>query len=165
MTQELHHEVELAVALERGGLAISVEEAEACIFGYAVAIDLTRRDLQQQAKDARRPWTLAKGGDGSAPIGLLHRTETAGHPRRGGIWLEVDGERRQAGDLAAQIWQVPEVIAALSAFVRLAPGDLILTGTPAGVGPLRVGNRVRAGIDGLGELALSITAPAATEGA
>lgn len=151
-TSNLHHEVELVVALARGGRDIPVEAAEACIYGYAVGIDLTRRDLQAAAKDKGQPWDTAKGFDHSAPISPITPAAALGHPAAGAIWLSVNGTERQRGDLAQMTWRVPEVIAHLSSYVALAPGDLIFTGTPSGVGPIVRGDRVRCGIDGLGEL-------------
>ena len=145
-TEDLHHEVELVVAIGVGGKAVAVSDAAAMIFGAGVGIDLTRRDLQAVAKKAGRPWDMAKGFDRSAPIGALTRGLPAA---QGEIALTVDGETRQSGDLSMMIWSVAEVIAVLSTFVELAPGDLIFTGTPAGVGPIRRGQRVRATIDGL----------------
>lgn len=144
-TSDLHHEVELVVALGVGGANISTDEAVGMIFGAAVGIDLTRRDLQAAAKKAGRPWDMAKGFDHSAPIAAL----TPGAPSASGaIALSVDGEERQSGDLSMMIWSVPEIIATLSTYVELAPGDLIFTGTPAGVGPILRGQAVRATIDG-----------------
>ena len=144
-TEDLHHEVELVIALGAGGKDIAVEDAAATIFGAGVGIDLTRRDLQAAAKKAGRPWDMAKGFDRSAPVGAL----TPGMPAtKGSIALSIDGETRQSGDLSMMIWSVPEIIATLSTFVELAPGDLIFTGTPAGVGPIRRGQTVRATIDG-----------------
>lgn len=151
-TEDLHHEVELVVAIGVGGKDVAATEATAMIFGAGVGIDLTRRDLQAVAKKAGRPWDMAKGFDRSAPVGAL----TPGQPAaQGGIALAVDGETRQSGDLSMMIWSVAEVIAALSRFVELAPGDLIFTGTPAGVGPIRRGQRVRATIDGLEPLEIA----------
>ena len=144
-TADLHHEVELVVALGGGGQDIPAADAAALIFGFAAGIDLTRRDLQAAAKEARRPWDMAKGFDDSAPVGPL----TRGVPPTGGaIALTVNGEIRQSGDLDMMIWSVPEIIAALSTYVRLAPGDLIYTGTPAGVGPIQRGDKVRATVAG-----------------
>ena len=144
-TEDLHHEVELVVALGTGGANVAVGDASAMIFGAAVGIDLTRRDLQAAAKQAGRPWDMAKGFDRSAPIAAL----TPGIPAAtGAVALSIDGEPRQSGDLSMMIWSVPEIIATLSTFVELAAGDLIFTGTPAGVGPIRRGQRVRATIDG-----------------
>lgn len=151
-TDDLHHEVELVVAIGVGGKDVAATEAAAMIFGAGVGIDLTRRDLQAVAKKAGRPWDMAKGFDRSAPVGAL----TPGAPAaQGAIALAVDGETRQSGDLSMMIWSVAEVIAALSSFVELAPGDLIFTGTPAGVGPIRRGQRVRATIDGLEPLEIA----------
>lgn len=145
-TRDLHHEVELAVIIGRGGRDLSPEHALDHVFGYAVAIDLTRRDLQAEAKQTRRPWALAKGFDASAPIAAVVPVSQCGHPHAGRIWLTVDGETRQDADLAEMIWKVPEVLAHLSRSVRVEPGDVVLTGTPAGVGPLQVGQRIEAGI-------------------
>jgi fumarylpyruvate hydrolase len=151
-TTNLHHEVELVVALAKGGHDIPMSEAPGHIFGYAVGIDLTRRDLQAKAKEKGQPWDIAKGFDQSAPVSAITMASTLGHPARGSIWLSVNGVERQRGNLADMIWNVPEVIAHISGFVTLAPGDLIFTGTPAGVGPIVRADRVRCGIDGLGEL-------------
>lgn len=155
-TENLHHEVELAVAISSGGRDIPVEQAMGHVYGYGVALDLTRRDLQAQAKAKGHPWDWAKGFDFSAPVGTLLPAADLGHPQAGRIWLEVDGALRQEGDLDDQIWSVAEVISAISAHVALQAGDLILTGTPSGVGPLVPGSVVKAGIDGVGELSLRI---------
>lgn len=155
-TANLHHEVELVVALARGGRDIPVSRALECVFGYAVGIDLTRRDLQAKAKDKGQPWDTAKGFDESAPISAITPAAELGHPGQGAIWLKVNGVEKQRGDLAEMIWSVPEVIAHISGFVTLAPGDLIYTGTPAGVGPLVRGDQVHCGIQGLGELAITL---------
>jgi fumarylpyruvate hydrolase len=144
-TSDLHHEVELVVALNKGGTNIHAANAPSLIFGYAVGIDLTRRDLQADAKKAGRPWDMAKGFDGSAPIGAITRGIP---PASGSISLTIDGSIRQRGDLKDMIWSVAEVIAELSTYVALAPGDLIFTGTPAGVGPIRRGETVRGMIAG-----------------
>jgi fumarylpyruvate hydrolase len=156
-TKDLHHEVELVVAIGREAAAIGADKVRSHIAGYAVGVDLTRRDLQAEAKRLARPWYLAKSWVGAAPLGSLVPVEAAGHPRRGRIWLEVNGTVRQQGDLAEMIWSVDEVLAALSAFDRLLPGDLVFTGTPAGVGPLVPGDRVRAAVDGVGELEFAVT--------
>ncbi|HEX9081388.1 MAG TPA: fumarylacetoacetate hydrolase family protein, partial [Holophagaceae bacterium] len=155
-TSDLHHEVELVVALSQGGRAIPVERALDHVFGYAVGIDLTRRDLQARAKEKGQPWETAKGFDQSAPVSALVPAERIGHPKAGAIWLSVNGQSRQKGDLDQMTWSVAEIIAHLSGLFTLAPGDLIFTGTPAGVGPLVQGDRVRCGIDGLGELEIEI---------
>jgi len=138
-TAELHHEVELVVALHAGGAHVPVTDAAAMIFGSAVGIDLTRRDLQAEAKKSGRPWDMAKGFDHSAPIGPLRPGIP---PAVGSISLSINGQARQSGDLRDMIWSVAEIIAALSAYVELAPGDLIFTGTPAGVGPIKRGETV-----------------------
>jgi fumarylpyruvate hydrolase len=151
-TEDLHHEVELVVALSAGGRDIEAERALECVYGYGVGLDMTRRDLQATAKKMGRPWDMAKGFDQSAPMSALVPVSEIGHPSEGAIWLEVDGERRQDGDLAQQIWKVPETIAHLSTLVELAPGDLIMTGTPAGVNAVRPGSRLLARIEGIGEL-------------
>ncbi len=155
-TAQLHHEVELVVALGAGGADLDAAAAQACVWG----LDLTRRDLQEQAKRSGRPWDMAKGFDASAPCTPLRPRAGGPLPAAGAIWLDVNGQRRQTGDLAQMIWSVPEVIAHLSRLVRLAPGDLIFTGTPAGVGPLQPGDQVEAGIAGLATLRLQIGPPA-----
>ncbi|MGB0496908.1 MAG: fumarylacetoacetate hydrolase family protein [Rubricella sp.] len=156
MTRDLHHEVELVVALHTGGGDISETAALDHVFGYAVGVDLTRRDLQGAAKKAGRPWEVGKAFDASGPIAAIHAAETVGHPDTGAITLSVNGETRQAGDLAQLIWSVPEVIARLSQLFTLAPGDLIFTGTPAGVGQLERGDAVEARIEGLGALSFTM---------
>jgi fumarylpyruvate hydrolase len=146
MTHDLHHEVELVVALGNGGAAVKAADAPSMIFGHAVGIDLTRRDLQAEAKQTGRPWDMAKGFDHSAPIGPVMRGVP---PREGAITLSIDGRIRQRGDLADMIWSVADIIAILSTYVALAPGDLIFTGTPAGVGPIQCGERVHGAIAGI----------------
>src|SRR5918999_2143212 len=143
-TDDLHHEVELVVALREGGADIGVGEALRRVFGYGVGLDMTRRDLQAKAKELGRPWDMGKGFDRSAPIGTLRTAEAIGHPDAGAIWLRVNGQPRQEGDLAQQIWKVPETIAHLSTLVELRPGDLIMTGTPKGVGRVVPGDRLEA---------------------
>jgi len=147
-SENLHHEVELVLAIGQGGADISPETALAHIFGYAVGLDLTRRDLQEQAKAARQPWDMAKGFDASGPIGTILPAEH--HLGAGRITLLVNGQTLQSGDLADMIWPVPDIIAALSRLVRLAPGDLIFTGTPDGVGPLSRGDVLRGEVEGVG---------------
>lgn len=151
-TSNLHHEVELVVALHKGGVAIGADAALEHVWGYGVGVDLTRRDLQAQAKKGGAPWDSAKAFDQSAPIGALTPVTASGHLTRGRIWLDVNGETRQSSDIAEMIWGVPEIIEHLSRLWRLAPGDLIFTGTPSGVGPLLVGDAVSGGIDGLAPL-------------
>jgi fumarylpyruvate hydrolase len=148
-TNDLHHEVELVVALKAGGANIAPEQALDLVWGYAVGVDLTRRDLQDVAKKASRPWDLSKGFDASGPCSPLQPLACTGHPEQGRIWLEVNGQVKQDGNLNEMIWKVEDVIAYLSRFVTLAPGDLIFTGTPSGVGALQPGDRVRGGVDGV----------------
>jgi fumarylpyruvate hydrolase len=148
-TANLHHEIELVVALGSGGSEIPVERARELVFGYAVGNDLTRRDVQAAMKEQGKPWDIAKGFDHAAPLTAISPVVDVGHPERGRIWLEVNGDPRQHGDIADMIWNVPEVIAELSTWFELAPGDLIFTGTPAGVGALKPGDRVRGGVDGV----------------
>lgn len=156
LTDDLHHEIEMVIAIGKEGRQIEPNDALSYIFGYSVGVDLTRRDLQAVAKKMSRPWDWAKGFDESAPCTALIPAATLGHPASGAIWLSVNGEERQRGDLSDQIWAVPDVIAYLSRSVALQPGDLIFTGTPAGVGALQPGDQVSAGIDGVAQLALRI---------
>ena len=158
-TSNFHHEIELVVAIGRAGSLISASEALEHVFGYAVGVDLTRRDLQQAARKRGEPWDVGKAFDHSAPIGAI-RPAAKGHVSRGRIWLTVNNELRQQADLADMIWKVPEIIAELSSLFDLQPGDLIYTGTPAGVGPLRPGDRIEGGIEGLDSLANTIIAAA-----
>ena len=154
LTSDLHHEIELVVAIGTGGSDIPAESALSHVWGYAVGIDFTRRDLQAEAKKAARPWDWAKGFDNSAPCGPLHPVNRVGHPSVGRIWLEVEGEIRQDGNLSDQIWPVADVIAFCSRSIQLQPGDLIFTGTPDGVGRVEPGQRVNGGIEGLGEISI-----------
>jgi fumarylpyruvate hydrolase len=152
-TANLHHEVELVVAIGRGGADIPADKVDGGhIFGYAVGIDLTRRDLQAAAKAKGQPWDMAKGFDNSAPVGPISPLSRTGVMTRGKIELRVNGQVRQSGDIADMIWHIPEIVQELSAFVALAAGDLIFTGTPAGVGPVVRGDRLEARIDGLDPL-------------
>jgi fumarylpyruvate hydrolase len=155
-TSELHHEIELVVAIGAAGRDIPIDRALEHVFGYAVGLDMTRRDLQAQAKKLGRPWDMAKGFDQSAPCGAIRPATRVGHPDRGTIRLEVNGELRQQADLADLIWSVPETIAFLSGLVELRPGDLIYTGTPEGVGPVVRGDRLRGHVDGLAGLSITI---------
>ncbi len=157
-TANLHHEVELVLALGKGGVGIAEAEALDHIWGYGVGVDLTRRDRQAEAKQAGAPWDVAKAFDDSAPVGALIPASACGHPRSGRIWLSVNGAVKQESDLSQMIWSAPEIIAALSRCWRLQPGDLVFTGTPAGVGPLSVGDRVECGAEGLATLEFSIAA-------
>jgi len=158
-TRELHHEVELVVALSRGGRDIPAGEALDCVFGYAVGIDFTRRDLQAAAKAKGHPWDMAKSFDGAAPVSALVRSGACGHPQQGTIWLKVNGVERQRGDLAQMAWKVPDIIAELSTYLELRAGDVIFTGTPAGVGAVVAGDRLDAGVAGVGELHVTLAAP------
>ncbi len=157
LTEDLHHEIELVVAIGKRGSNVSVDEALDYVFGYAVGIDLTRRDLQRAAKEKARPWETAKGFDQSAPISAIHRAEDIGHPSSGRIWLAVNGHIRQDAGLNELIWNVSESIAELSTLFELAPGDLLYTGTPAGVGPLNPGDEVTGGIEGIDEIRIKIS--------
>ncbi len=151
LTNNLHHEIELVVAIGRDGARIAPAYALSHVFGYSVGSYLTRRDLQDQAKEMRRPWDWSKGFDASAVCGPL-RPATGAKLESGRIWLAVNGAVRQDADLSEMIWPVADVIAFCSEAVTLKGGDLIYTGTPAGVGPLRAGDRVSGGIDGVGTL-------------
>ncbi len=153
-TSDLHHEIELVVAIGKGGAGIPAERALEHVFGYAVGIDLTRRDRQGEMKAAGKPWEIGKYFDRSAPIGEIVRAD--GPLESGRIWLQVDGELRQQGDLSDLIWPVPETIAILSRSWELQPGDLIFTGTPEGVGPVGPGQRLTGGVDGVGEIDIII---------
>jgi len=155
-TNDLHHEIELVVALKAGGKDIDAAQALDLVWGYGVGLDLTRRDLQAVAKDAGRPWDMAKGFDASAPCSALHPVSDVGHPAQARIWLEVNGTLRQEGNLDEMIWPIADVIASLSRLVTLAPGDLIYSGTPSGVGALQPGDRVRGGVDGVDTFELTI---------
>ncbi len=155
-TSDVHHEIELVVALRSGGVDIPVSEALDHVFGYGVGLDMTRRDLQGEAKQLGRPWEVGKAFEHSAPMGGLTPSSRIGHPTSGAIWLEIDGQRRQEGDLGQLIWKVPETIAYLSGLFRLAPGDLIMTGTPSGVGPVSRGNVLRGHVDGLEDLIVNV---------
>lgn len=151
-TSDLHHEIELVVAIGKAGENISADEALDHVFGYAVGIDLTRRDLQKVAKDRGQPWDSAKAFDHSAPLSPLHPASVLGHPQSGRIWLSVNDEIRQDADLNALIWSVPECLAELSTYFALAPGDLVFTGTPEGVGPVAAGDRLHGGIEKIDEI-------------
>ena len=155
-TGNLHHEVELVVAVQRACVNVAETQALQHVFGYAVGNDLTRRDLQNDARERRLPWDMSKGFDASAQVGALTPAEKFGVPQDQKIWLKVNGESRQHSTLAGMIWSVPEIIATLSTFIALQPGDLIYTGTPDGVGPLQRGDHVTAGIDGVDDLEFRI---------
>jgi fumarylpyruvate hydrolase len=155
-TNNLQHEIELVVAIGLAGRDIDASAASRHVFGYAVGLDLTRRDLQLALREKQRPWEMAKAFDRSAPIGPIHRLAETGWLESGEIRLRVNGEERQRGDLGDMIWPVADVIARLSAYVGLAPGDLIFTGTPSGVGRVQAGDVLEGAIAGLGELRLEL---------
>ena len=156
MTTEYHHEIELVAAIGKAGRDIPVERANEHVWGYAVGLDMTRRDLQLKLRDKGRPWELGKAFDQSAPVAPLVPASAIGHPTHGAVWVQVDGEDRQRSDIGKLIWSVPEIIANLSTWFELRPGDLIFTGTPEGVGAVRRGQTMRGGIDGLGELRVKV---------
>ncbi len=151
-TKDVHHEIELVVAIGTGGKNIPVDKALAHIWGYGVGLDMTRRDLQAEAKKLGRPWEMGKSFDESAPVSALKPASAIGHPAKGAIWVKVNGTVKQTGDLAMQIWSVPEQIAYLSNLITLQPGDLIFSGTPAGVAAVKAGDKLEGHIDGVGEL-------------
>jgi fumarylpyruvate hydrolase len=157
-TNDLHHEIELVAALKSGGSNLSPEQGLAAVFGYAVGVDLTRRDLQNGFKAKGQPWDAAKGFDRSAPISALRPADQCPNlPDRGRLWLSVDGSVRQDGQIGDMIWSIGETIAKASSLWTLAPGDLIFTGTPEGVGPIVAGQTVSGGIDGVASLAFTVT--------
>lgn len=155
---EVHHEIELVVALGQGGKDIAVDAAMECVFGYTIGLDMTLRDVQAVAKKLSRPWDVAKGFDGSAPCGRLVPAAKIGHPTEGAISLTINGTQCQAGNLDQMIWKIPEMISVLSRTFRLLPGDLIMTGTPAGVGSVKPGDRLEAQIEGVGQLSVTVSA-------
>lgn len=155
-SNDVHHEIEMVVALKSGGTDIAVEKALDCVFGYGVGLDMTRRDLQGKAKDMGRPWEVGKAFEASAPCTPLVPASSIGHPTQGAIWLDVNGERKQTGDLNQMIWKVPEMISYLSGLFTLMPGDIILSGTPAGVGAVIRGDVLRGHIDGVGGLEVRV---------
>jgi fumarylpyruvate hydrolase len=160
-TANFHHEIELVVALAGGGRALTPERALETVFGYAAGNDLTRRDLQAEAKKHGQPWDVAKGFDHSAPVAALRRA-SAGHIAAGRIWLTVNGELRQQSDVSQLVWKVPQIIARLSQLFELRAGDLIFTGTPSGVGPLQPGDELEGGVEGLEVLRNTVAAAART---
>ena len=156
-TKNYHHEIELIVAIGRGGRKIAAEHALDHVYGYAVGLDMTRRDLQLEARDKGRPWEFGKSFALSAPVGVVHRVAEVGHPASAAISLTVNGQPRQASDIAKLIWSVAECIAVLSEYETLEPGDLIMTGTPEGVNAVVAGDLMRGAIAGLGEIEVQIT--------
>ena len=157
-TKDVHHEIEMVVAIATGGKNIPVEKALEHVWGYAVGLDMTRRDIQGEAKKMGRPWDMGKSFDESAPISALRPARAVGHPAKGAIWLKVNGQVKQQGDLDMQIWSVPEQINYLSNLITLQPGDLIFSGTPAGVGPVKAGDKLEGHVDGVGELIVNYRA-------
>ncbi len=155
-SSDVHHEVEMAVALKSGGSNIPLEQALDHVYGYAVCIDMTRRDLQGQAKKTGRPWEIGKAFERSGPIGPLRPAGEIGHPDHGRIELSVNGDLRQEGDLNQMIWKVPEMISHLSEYFDLGAGDVILSGTPSGVGPVVKGEKVEAAIEGIGQITVQV---------
>lgn len=155
-SSDVHFELELAVALKSGGTGIPIADAMDHVYGYAVALDMTRRDLQGEAKKLGRPWEVGKAFEHSAPCSAIAPASEIGHPASGALTLDVDGERRQQGDLNQMIWKIPEMISYLSGLFTLTPGDIILTGTPAGVGPVSRGNRLYGEVEGVGALEVNV---------
>jgi len=155
-SNDVHHEVELAVMLKSGGNDITIDKALDHVFGYALSLDMTRRDLQGQQKKMGRPWEIGKAFERSAPVGPIHRAEDIGHLDQGRIELKVNGALKQSGDLNQMIWKVPEMIAYLSEYFTLSAGDVILSGTPSGVGPVQRGDVMEISLEGLGELSVKV---------
>jgi fumarylpyruvate hydrolase len=151
-TQNYHYEAELVAVIGKSGADIPVENALDYVWGYAVGLDMTRRDLQMKMREMGRPWEIGKAFDASAPMGPIHPASKVGHPKQAGIWLTVNGETKQRSDVSHLIWSVAETVAYLSQFFRLEPGDVIFTGTPEGVGAIKTGDSIVTGVDGLGEL-------------
>ena len=155
-TADYHYEIEMVVALKGGGRDVPVEKALELVYGYAVGLDMTRRDMQSVAKKMQRPWDMSKGFDQSAPCSTISPVSEVGHPSNGAIWLKVNDEPRQQGDLSDLIWNIAETISALSGLVELASGDLIYSGTPEGVGAVKKGETMHGHVDGLTDLMITI---------
>ena len=155
-TKDVHHEIELVVALSKGGTNIPIDKALDHVWGYAVGLDMTRRDLQGVAKDMGRPWEIGKAFEKSAPMGPLFPASDIGHPASGKVELKVNGKVKQTGDLNQMIWKVPEMISYLSEYFELAAGDIIMTGTPAGVAAVVPGDVMEATVDGVGSLTVKV---------
>lgn len=151
MSQDVHFEMELVIALEKGGKNIPLDDALNHVYGYALGLDMTRRDLQAQMKKMGRPWEIGKAFEQSAPVSSIYPASEIGHPQQGSINLRVNDEVRQQGDLNQMIWKTAEMISYLSSYYELAPGDLIMTGTPAGVGAIQVGDKLTGEIENLGK--------------
>ena len=157
-TKNLHHEIEMVVAIGRAGVMLAPAQALDIVYGYATGLDMTRRDLQNDMREKKRPWDIGKSFAQAAPIGAIRRAAQGGHRSRGAITLDVNGTRRQSGDLADMIWDVAHMLAFLSQMYELLPGDLVYTGTPSGVGAVVAGDRLDARIDGLPSLSIEIAA-------
>jgi fumarylpyruvate hydrolase len=155
-TANYHFEVEMVVAIGKGGRDIPVETALEHVYAYGIGLDMTRRDLQDEAKQLRRPWELGKAADASGPVGVLHPVSAVGHPAKGAITLSVDGVVKQRGDLADMIWSVAEQVAFLSTYFEVQPGDVIFSGTPEGVGKIERGQTMVGAVEGLGEITLKV---------
>jgi len=155
-SSDVHHEIEMLIALKSDGTNVTVDTALEHVFGYAVCLDMTRRDLQGKAKELRRPWEIGKAFERSAPCGPLRAAAEIGHPEKGSVQLTVNGVVTQSGDLDQMIWKVPEMISYLSEYFDLAAGDVILSGTPSGVGPVQRGDILCGSIEGVGELAVNV---------
>ncbi len=155
-TADVHHEIEMIAVLHQGGKDIAVAQALDCVFGYAVGLDMTRRDLQGEAKKLGRPWEVGKAFEHSGPCTEIVRASEIGHPSQGEIWLQVNGEIRQQGDLNQMIWKTAEQVSILSRFFTLQPGDVIFTGTPSGVGPVIKGDQLHGFVQGVGELRIKV---------
>jgi fumarylpyruvate hydrolase len=155
-TKNYHYEMELVVAIGKQGVQVKRDAALDYVYGYAAGLDMTRRDLQFAARDKGRPWDPGKGFDQSAPISAIHRAVDIGHPASGSIWLKVNGETKQKGDLKELLWPVPDIIVFLSELFMLQPGDLVYTGTPAGVGPAKPGDQLHGEIDGVDAISIEI---------
>ena len=156
ISKNVHYEMELVVAIGTGGDNIPPEQALNHVFGYAVGLDMTRRDLQNEAKDMGRPWEAGKAFEHSAPCSRIYPVSQVNHPNTGSIWLTVNGETKQEADLSDLIWDIPHIIAYLSELFTLQPGDLIYTGTPAGVGPIQRGDVMRGGVENVGEIEIKV---------
>lgn len=156
MSSDVHHEIEMIVALKSGGDNIPADKALDCVFGYGVSLDMTRRDLQGEMKKLGRPWEIGKAFEHSAPCGELVAAEDIGHPNEGAVWLKINGETKQEGDLNQLIWKIPDMISYLSNLFTLHSGDIILSGTPSGVGPVNKGDKLHGHVAGIGDLKVNV---------
>lgn len=158
MTKDLHHEIELVICIGKSGRNIPLDKALDHVYGYALGLDMTRRDLQSEAKKLSRPWEMGKSFDESCPITAVQPASKIGHPKSGAIWVKVNGVTKQTGDLNQQIWQIDEAISYLSQYVTLEPGDIIMNGTPAGVGPCVAGDTLTGHCDHVGDISITYSA-------